>query len=88
MKNKFLEKYPKLQIYSPKIGDKVKIIQVQESTGKIIHDANIEEWGYEIGYEGIIVDCGLGIVDIKFFKTNEVMCVLKTEICPVIDHEK
>lgn len=83
MKNKFLKKYPKLYQYTPKIGDRVYVIQVQTHNGEVISNPIIDDWGYGIGWTGVITDCGDNIIDVLFDNTQKNLCLLKTEVMPI-----
>jgi len=58
--NKFMQKYP--QLWSPKIGDKVKIVKLLD-----ISDTPVPIWVYSIGDKGEIVWlCNHNVVEVLF----------------------
>jgi len=51
--NKFLKQYP--QLWTPKVGDKIRIIKVLNEHREIITKDQYERMGYAIGFIGIII---------------------------------
>jgi len=76
--NKFLSKYPNLWI--PKIGDKVRVIQVLDSLGDIVTNPSEKGWSYNTNDIGFILKISTIVYDICLVKNNDIVTVYKQEV--------